>query len=116
MDHYNKLTPAEAERLAMLSEEAGEIVQAVSKILRHGYANYHPDDPTTDNRDLLSAEITDMMAVLSIMENNNDLTTDFDLDFDDSNESIKKAIAKKMRYARHQNDETIKAGDAIEYK
>jgi len=26
MEHFNKLTPAEAERLAILAEEAGEIV------------------------------------------------------------------------------------------
>ncbi len=43
-DHFNRLTPAEAERLAMLAEEAAEVIQIVGKILRHGYASYHPDD------------------------------------------------------------------------
>lgn len=34
--HFNNLTPGEAERLAMLAEECGEVIQAVGKILRHG--------------------------------------------------------------------------------
>lgn len=43
-EHFNGLTPAEAERLAMLSEECGEVIQIIGKILRHGYDSYHPDD------------------------------------------------------------------------
>ena len=35
--HFNKLTPAQAERLAILIEECGEVIQAATKILRHGY-------------------------------------------------------------------------------
>ena len=46
MEHFNKLTPAEAERLAMLAEECGEVVQIVGKILRHGYDSQHPDGNT----------------------------------------------------------------------
>lgn len=33
-DHFNGLTPAEAERLALLLEELGEAQQAIGKILR----------------------------------------------------------------------------------
>lgn len=57
MDHYNKLTPAETERLAHLLEELGEAQQIIGKILRHGYDNYHPDDPNkTTNRSMLAAD------------------------------------------------------------
>ena len=37
MNNFNQLTPAETERLAILAEECGEVIQAVGKILRHGY-------------------------------------------------------------------------------
>lgn len=57
MRHYNNLTPAEAERLAILSEEIGEVQQIIGKILRHGYENYHPNDPSVTNRDLLAVEL-----------------------------------------------------------
>lgn len=33
---YNELTPAEVERLAILTEEMGESLQVVGKMLRHG--------------------------------------------------------------------------------
>lgn len=42
-DHFNNLTPAEAERLALLAEECGEVIKAVMKILRHGYESVNPD-------------------------------------------------------------------------
>lgn len=64
--HFNGLTPAEAERLALLSEEAGEIVQAVGKILRHGYGSRHPNGGPT-NRELLEKEIGDLKAAVTMM-------------------------------------------------
>lgn len=45
IQHFNGLTPAEAERLALLSEELGEAQQAIGKILRHGYDSSNPVDP-----------------------------------------------------------------------
>lgn len=61
----NKLTPAQAERLTMLAEECGEIVQAVTKILRHGYESKSPllrYSPT--NKEHLEKEISDLMGVV----------------------------------------------------
>lgn len=61
MEHFNKLTPAEAERLALLAEEAAEVIQVVGKILRHGYESYHPADPCgPSNRQLLEKEMGDL--------------------------------------------------------
>lgn len=61
MENLNKLSPAETERLACLAEECGEVIQAVGKILRHGYADYSPLDPThTDNRKNLEKELGDL--------------------------------------------------------
>lgn len=42
MEHFNQLTPAQAELLALLAEECGECVQAIGKILRHGYGSSNP--------------------------------------------------------------------------
>lgn len=63
MEHFNRLTPAEAERLALLAEECGEVVQAVGKILRHGYESTHPDGGPT-NRETLERECGDVYHVI----------------------------------------------------
>ncbi len=59
MEHFNRLTPAEAERLALLAEELGEATQAVGKILRHGYESKHPLGGPT-NRQSLEKELGDV--------------------------------------------------------
>lgn len=65
--HFNGLTPAEAESLALLAEEAAEVVQIVAKILRHGLQSYHPDYPTgPDNHDMLLQELGDLEAAIDI--------------------------------------------------
>lgn len=65
VDHFNDLTPAEAERLALLIEEAAEVQQIACKILRHGYRSHNPDlvvnqgrnGVTLTNREMLEREI-----------------------------------------------------------
>ena len=52
MGNFNKLTHAELERLAILAEECGEVIQAVNKIIRHGYERYHPDHAENNRYDL----------------------------------------------------------------
>ena len=64
MNHFNQLTPAEAERLAMLAEECGEVIQVVGKILRHGYESTHPEGGPT-NRQTLEHELGDIKACIS---------------------------------------------------
>jgi len=59
MEHFNKLSPSEAERLAILLEEMGEAQQAIGKILRHGYESTHPDGGET-NREMLERELGDV--------------------------------------------------------
>ena len=66
MTHFNKLTPAEAERLALLSEELGEAQQAIGKILRHGYESTHPDGGPT-NRKMLERELGDVSFAMVFM-------------------------------------------------
>lgn len=67
-DHFNELTPAQAEALALLAEEAGEIVQAVCKALRHGLYSFNPNDEhETTNRTLIENEIGDLFAAVDIL-------------------------------------------------
>ncbi len=94
MKHVNGLTNDQLERLAMLAEECGEVVQMVNKIIRHGYASKHPDGGD-NNRTLLSEEIGDIEAVLSMMRQHNDVRRLTSADI----------IAKKqrkMKYAHYQ--------------
>ena len=95
MDHFNKLTPAEAERLAMLAEECGEVIQVVGKILRHGYDSYHPDDPITTNRQLLQSELLEVVAVIYAMGRLGDVRIGRNIDL---------TWSSKLRYAHHQED------------
>ncbi len=68
MSHFNALSPAEAERLAVLAEELGEAQQAVGKILRHGYASHDPTDPKhPGNRDALARELGDISGEIDRM-------------------------------------------------
>lgn len=69
---FNGLTPAQAERLAMLAEECSEVAQAVTKILRHGYDSHHPNGGP-NNRDHLASEVMDVHAVLFGMIDAGDL-------------------------------------------
>ena len=77
MKSFNKLKPAEAERLALLLEELGEAQQAIGKILRHGYEQYSPDDfMMVTNRKALVREIGDVQAAIKLMTGAGDLNAD----------------------------------------
>ena len=96
MEHFNNLSPKQAELLAMLAEEAGEIIQVVGKILRHGLDSYHPDDPETTNSMLLTKELTDLAAVCMAMRFAGMIGAS-------TAEAISAAYDKKLRYAHHQD-------------
>ena len=60
------LTAAEVERLALLAEKCGQVVQAVGKILRHGYRSGSPFGGPI-NRVALEMEVGHMRAVIDMM-------------------------------------------------
>lgn len=97
-EHFNQLTPAQAERLAMLSEEAGEIVQIVGKILRHGYASCHPNGGPT-NRNSLERELADLLSVCMAMGDAEDIASDYR-----THRAAERAWKKKLQYSHHQID------------
>ena len=70
---FNKLTDDELERLALLSEELGECIQAIGKIMRHGYESTHPDGGLT-NREILEIECGDVGNALHLLCENGDLS------------------------------------------
>lgn len=96
---FSKLDPEQVERLVMLMEEAGEVVQAASKIIRHGYSSYHPDR-TGNNRDDLSHEVKDFIAVASA------LGAKEEIDLKDADgpysENGSKRWDKKLKFTHHQ--------------
>lgn len=92
--HFNNLTPAEAERLAMLAEECGEVIQIIGKILRHGYDSRHPDGGMT-NRELLQREVCDVSAIVDAMQAHGDgISGDIQMQ--------RNAWVRKLRYSHHQ--------------
>ncbi len=93
---FNQLTPAQAERLAMLAEECAEVIQIVGKILRHGYESHHPDDPKTTNLHLLIKELSDVNGVLHAMGKEELLNANI-------NYSPSTVWKNKLKYTHHQN-------------
>ena len=71
---FNGLTDAQAERLAILIEECGEVVQAATKVLRHGYLSENPVYPDRgNNRDMLERELGDVMCSVALLNKAKDI-------------------------------------------
>jgi NTP pyrophosphatase (non-canonical NTP hydrolase) len=72
MQHFNSLTPAEAERLALIAEEAAEVIHAITKIQRHGFESCHPTGGP-DNRHMLEIELGDLHTAVRMAVDAGDL-------------------------------------------
>jgi phosphoribosyl-ATP pyrophosphohydrolase len=71
------MTPAQIERLGLLAEEAAEVIQAVGKILRHGFSSYNPDDPEQRTNDVtLAMELGDMEYAINLLVTANDISVE----------------------------------------
>jgi len=101
-EHFNKLTPSELERLAHLAEECAEVIQAINKIIRHGYESYDPTNPDhKGNRNDLEREIADVYSVITLMFLEKDINAD-----NISNIMFKKILRTKKLYYHHQSNVT----------
>jgi hypothetical protein len=116
MTSFNELTPAEAERLAYLTEEMAEAIQIIGKILRHGYESRDPTKarPTFDdnrggqtgfintsptNRRLLEAELGDVTRAIRMLIDAGDL--------DRATLDRLGARAAPQQYMHHQRDAIV---------
>jgi len=68
------LNDAERERLTLLVEECGEVLQIIGKILRHGYESTDPTKrDSTTNRQLLEMELGHIKAAILLASHNGDI-------------------------------------------
>lgn len=74
MSAVNQLTPAEEERLGLITEEMGESLQIIGKIQRHGFESSHPDYGNISNRHLLAKEIGHVQARIDLMISRGDIS------------------------------------------
>lgn len=101
-EHFNGLTPAEAERLSLLAEECAEVVQAVTKILRHGYQSYDPTACISErmtNQQALGKEMGHVLAAMQMLENAKDVHW-IDVERGKDNK-----LATVDRWLHHQSDD-----------
>lgn len=103
---FNELSNAQDERLAILAEECGEVIQAVMKIMRHGYDSVNPkDDSGETNRQALERELGDVGHAMKRMEWCGDI---------DAMAIQARSHAKESKigkYLHHQHSETSAASD-----
>lgn len=99
-EHFNGLTEAEAERIAILMEECGEVVQICGKILRHGYENFNPySAEKITNRELLTKELGDVLFAYKQMTNSMDVI---------ENQVLEMADIKELRAQQFLHHQPIK--------
>jgi len=78
----------------MLAEEAGEVVQACMKILRHGEDSCHPDTPEVSNLQHLRRELADFSVVSGMLQATGAVSETTDEEIDDT-------LARKLKYMHH---------------
>lgn len=97
--HFNNLSEAQLERLAILVEECAEVQQIAMKIMRHGYLSYNPDDPDeTENSQLLNKELGDLQLILDLMAKEEDIDEFTILGYRDAK---KRKIHKYLHHQTH---------------
>lgn len=87
--------------LQVLQEEAAEVIQVASKIVRFGRNSYNPllGDETLTNTELLHQEIGDFLAMLEVLE----YDTDFEFDYNKIVEAKNKKVKKLLTYLPFEN-------------
>lgn len=73
-EHFNGLTEAEQERLVIIAEECGEVVQSTCKILRHGYESKNAQGPRFRDEPTGAGALGDVLHAIKRMTMAGDLT------------------------------------------
>lgn len=103
---FRAVTSAEAERLEMLIEECSEIIQASTKILRHGFNSTHPDNTPAlgdrpingkNNRNDIERELGDVLGIINF------ITEMGDVDENSVTKSMCGKIERAAKYMHHQD-------------
>ncbi|MNC05410.1 hypothetical protein D3C76_429880 [compost metagenome] len=99
MKHFNNLTPKQLELIGGTSEECGEVVQVIGKILRHGLDSRKPTDAlSVTNRTNLTSELADIAAMTDLLIENDVI------DASDWDALKAKKRARFLQYAHHMED------------
>ena len=105
--HFNNLTPEQLEAISILSEELGEVQQAIGKILRHGLDSVDPTIPVDQrftNAVTLGIELGDVVCAMDILS---------DVGIVDRRVIDDRGIEKKSkigRYLHHVKVQPVKEG------
>lgn len=96
--------PELVELLQKLQEEAAEVTQAASKLIRFGLVGQSPYSDKT-NIQQLAAELADLLAVIGLIVHESELPISYE-DITDT-EVIKAKIDKFRRYSVYWQDENV---------
>jgi len=65
---FNNLSPAQAERLDLVTEEMGEVLHAIGKIKRHGYNSFNPNDILSNsNKQNLEEKLGHLLYAINLL-------------------------------------------------
>ena len=96
MPFDTKLNDAQIELLSLAAEECAETIQAITKILRHGYDSVNPlVDNSPTNREHLEKEIGDLTAAVAMLCASGDIS--------------------KVTYLHHANEKVAKVGQWLHF-
>lgn len=104
----NQLTEAQIERLAILAEECGEVIQMVGKILRHGYLSYNPTLPPMKqrpNRAMLQKELGDLLWAISKLDDACDISFEIPRTNATLNMWLRRKEESAAPYLHHQEEQ-----------
>lgn len=99
-NHFNGLTEAQQERLAILIEECSEVAQAGCKILRHGMESNNNGKRRLTNLQHLQKELGDVFRCFTYMAKAGDINEEAVYDHAMSDEACERA----RRYLHHQEE------------
>lgn len=89
--------------LTIAGEEAGEVVQAVAKVMRFGKENCNPDSAKDSNEETLLTEFYQLQAMIEHMQEEGILMTL-------SEDRIERIKSKKLEKVYHYLDESKRVG------
>lgn len=105
-DNFNELTASETERLSILAEELGEAVQAVGKILRHGYKSKSPFE-LFNNRQNLEKELSHVIFAMEMLNKSGDINEKH------VEEHLNKKAESAKRWLHHQPLDDADVSDPV---